>query len=248
MNYFLYVILGLAPSVIWLLFYLHKDAHPEPKRTLLLVFLGGALMGPIALLLQFFILSVLEPSSPWPSLFASLTQNNYLFFLNIIAFAPISEEFLKYLVVKWQVLKNPAFDEPLDAMIYLIVSALGFAATENLLNIFLLPNVTLQMAFSQATVRFLSATLLHTLASGTMGYFVAYSLLNLRRKNLIIVIGFSLAVLLHGLYNYLAWQFASDKAFALLIALLLVTMAGVVSWQFRYLKKQLSVCKICQIE
>lgn len=244
MNYLLYAILGLAPSIIWLLFYLHKDVHPEPKRTILLVFLGGALMGPIALLSQFFIMSVLSPSAPWPALFASLSQNNYLFFLNIIAFAPLSEELLKYLVVKWQVLKNPDFDEPLDAMIYLIVSALGFAATENLLNIFLMPGVTIQLAFSQATIRFLSATLLHTLASGLMGFFIAYALLNLKRKGRLTIIGFFLAVLLHSFYNYLAWQFVADKSFALAIALLLAAMAGAVSWQFCYLKKQLSICEI----
>jgi len=211
---------------------------------LLLVFLGGALMGPVALLLQFFAMSALSPSSSWPTLFASLNQNRSLFFLNIMILAPLSEELLKYLVVKWQVLKNPSFDEPLDAMIYLITSALGFAATENLLNIFLIPNLTFQLAFSQASVRFLSATLLHTLASGTLGYFVACSLLNLRHKNFILLTGFSLAVILHSLYNYLAWLFTSDKFFALMIALLLVAMAGLVGWQFRFLKKQLSICKI----
>lgn len=244
MGYLLYAILGIAPSVIWLLFYLRKDMHPEPKRTILLVFLGGALMGPAALLLQFFAMSMLTPSSQWPTLLASLNQNRYLFFLNIIAFAPLSEELLKYLVVKWQVLKNPNFDEPLDAMIYLIVSALGFAATENLLNIFLIPNVTFQLAFSQTLVRFLSATFLHALASGTLGYFIACSLLNLKHKSFIFLTGFSLAVILHGFYNYLAWLFVSHKAWALIIALLLAAMAGLVSWQFRYLKKQLSICKI----
>jgi len=244
MNYLLYAILGIAPSVIWLLFYLRKDVNPEPKRLIFLVFLGGALMGPIALLMEFFAMSMLSPSTQWPALLASLNQNRYLFFLNIIAFAPLSEELLKYLVVRWQVLKNPNFDEPLDAMIYLIVSALGFAATENLLNIFLIPNVTLQLAFSQALIRFLSATLLHALASGTLGYFIACSLLNLKHKNFIFLTGFSLAVILHSFYNYLAWLFTGHKAFALMIALLLVAMAGLVNRQFRHLKKQLSICKI----
>lgn len=244
MDYFFYAILGLAPSVIWLLFYLHKDAHPEPKRKIILVFLGGAMMGPIALLLQFLAMSMLSPSVQWPTLLASLNQNSSLFFLNIVAFAPLSEELLKYLVVKWQVLKNPSFDEPLDAMIYLVVSALGFAATENLLNIFLIPDLTLQLAFSQALARFLSATLLHALASGTLGYFIACSFLNLRHKNFIFLTGFALAVILHGFYNYLAWLFIPDKIFALAIAALLVAMAGLVSWQFRCLKKQLSICKI----
>lgn len=244
MNYLLYAILGIAPSVIWLLFYLHKDSHPEPKETILLVFLGGALMGPAALLLQLSIMSALSPSTSWPTLMASLNQNSPIFFLNIVAFAPFTEELLKYLVVRCSVLKNPVFDEPLDAMIYLIVSALGFAAVENLLTIFFMDGLTPKLALSQALIRFLSATLLHALASGTLGYFVAYSLLKFRHKNLLLLTGFSLAVIFHSLYNYFAWLFVDNNLFVLAIALLLVFMAGLVGWQFRYLKKQLSICKI----
>src|SRR3989344_3359599 len=248
MNYLFYVFLGIAPSLIWLLFYLHKDANPEPKKTILLVFLGGALMGPVALLLQFSVMALLSPASQWPNLFASLGQNRYLLLLNVIAIAPLSEEVLKYLVVKWQVLKNPNFDEPLDAMIYLIISALGFAATENLLNIFLIPNITLQLAGSQALIRFVSATFLHTLTSGVLGFFIAYSMLNFKNRNYIFAVGFLLAASLHGAYNYLAWLFSSKQTTALALALtlagLLVALGAIVNWQFRYLKKQLSICKI----
>jgi RsiW-degrading membrane proteinase PrsW (M82 family) len=244
MKTLLFAILGIAPSLLWLLFYLHKDSHPEPKKTILLVFLGGALMGPVALLLQVSAASAFNPSASWQTILASLSQNSYLFFLNVLAIAPISEELLKYLVVRWQVLKDPSFDEPLDAMIYLIVSALGFAATENLLTLFLSQDLTIKMAFSQALARFLSATFLHTLASGTLGYFVACSLLNLKHRSFIFLTGLSLAVILHSFYNYLAWRFTTNDFFALIIAFLLIAMAGLVNWQFRYLKKQLSICKI----
>jgi RsiW-degrading membrane proteinase PrsW (M82 family) len=244
MDYLLYAILGIAPSVIWLLFYLHKDVHPEPKRLVFLVFISGALMGPAALLLQLSLLSALSPTTPWPTLMASFNRNSYLFILNIIIFAPLTEELMKYLAARWTALKNPYFDEPIDAMIYLIVGALGFAATENLLNIFLIPNITPRLAISQATVRFLSATLLHALASGTLGYFIARALFDFKRRKILLLAGFSLAIALHGFYNYLAWRFASDKIFALAIALLLAAMAGCVGWQFRSLKKRLSICKI----
>jgi len=32
MIYALFVIFGLLPSVVWLLFYLKKDVHPESKE------------------------------------------------------------------------------------------------------------------------------------------------------------------------------------------------------------------------
>jgi len=243
-RYFLFALLGMLPSITWLFFYLHKDSHPEPKNMLFVVFLLGAAIGPIAILVQFLAYKIFEP------LIAIIGLNNFiaptisLFLLNIIIFAPLSEEMLKYLVVKWQVLKNPSFDEPIDAMIYLIVSALGFAAVENMLNIFLLPDVTAKLALYQSLARFLSATLLHALASGLLGYFLACSLLNFKKKKLLFWSGFTLATLFHSFYNYLAWLAEFNQIFILALALLLVLVAAIVGWQFRQLKKQISVCKI----
>ena len=234
----------MLPGLAWLFFYLQKDANPEPKDMVFLVFLLGAAMGPVAIFVQYFCVKLIPVFANFFNLGFLLTGNTSLLFLNIILIAPLSEEFLKYLVVRWQVLKNPAFDEPVDAMIYLIVSALGFASIENVLNIFFMPGMTSQLAISQSTARFLSATLLHALSSGILGYFIAYSFLNLKKKRILFWTGFSLAVIFHGFYNYLAWLIEQNDIFVLMLALLLVLMAGLIGWQFRCLKKQISICKI----
>ena len=244
MRYLLFAIFGMLPSVAWLFFYLHKDTHPEPKNMLFLVFLLGGFIGPVAVLVQFLAFKIFEPLFYIIGLNDFVPQTVSLLLLNIIIFAPLSEELLKYLVVKWQVLKNPAFDEPIDAMIYLIVSALGFAAVENMLNIFLMPNVTTQLAFSQSIARFLSATLLHALASGMLGYFLALSMLNFKKRKMLFWGGFTMAVLFHSIYNYVVWLIDFNKIFVLVLALLLIAMAAIVSWQFRQLKKQIAICKI----
>lgn len=242
--YFFYALLGVLPSAIWLLFYLRQDSRPEPNRLVLKVFFLGGLMGPLAILFQFLAMRLCQPASFWSDFFTGINKNSNLFFVNIILFAPLVEEYLKYLVVKWQILKNPAFDEPLDAMLYLIISALGFAAVENLLNIFMLGNLTPQTAISQSAARFLSATLLHTLSSGILGYFLARSLLNLKKRKEILAGGFLLAAAFHGFYNYLAWLLNSNKFFVFAMALLLILGAVIISWQFYLLKKQLAICKI----
>ncbi len=244
MTYVYYTILGLAPSLIWLLFYLRKDQHPEPKSMVLKIFFWGALAGPAAIILQILTRWSCSPTFEWSYFMATLGQGDWRYFLNIVLFAPVIEEYLKYAVVKWRVLKDPAFDEPLDAMLYLIISALGFAAVENLLNIFLAPNLTLKLAASQAIARFLSATFLHTLSSGLLGYFLALSLLNFKKRRLYLLLGFLLAIAFHSLYNYLAWLIDFNKFFALALALLLAAMGAVITWQFYYLKKKLSICKI----
>lgn len=242
--YFIYAILGILPSVIWLFFYLRQDSRPEPNRLVLKVFLWGGLMGPVAILIQWLAMRACQPISAWSDFFAIPGGQSPQFFLNVILFAPLIEEYLKYFVVKWLILKNPAFDEPLDAMLYLIISALGFAAVENLLNIFMMEGLTIQTALSQAAARFLSATLLHTLSSGMLGYWLARSLLNFKKQKIILLGGFLSAAAFHGFYNYLAWLINSDKIFIFALALFLVLGTGIVSRQFYRLKKQLAVCKI----
>lgn len=242
--YSFYALLGILPSFIWLLFYLHKDVNPEPKKMIFKVFLAGALMGPVAILLELGAMRAFNISPEWPAFFATLYQNTNLFLLNVLIFAPLIEEFLKYLAVKWQVLKNPAFDEPLDAMLYLIISGLGFAAVENILSLFLMSNLTPQTALSQTLARFLSATFLHTLSSGILGYFLARSLLDFKKRYLIFGLGFILAVAFHSFYNYLAWLLELNKIFCLAMALYLVLMAGLVTWQFQRLRKQPAICKV----
>ena len=45
---FLTILLALLPGIVWLLFYLQEDRHPEPKRLLALVFLLGMVWAVIA--------------------------------------------------------------------------------------------------------------------------------------------------------------------------------------------------------
>jgi len=245
MSYFLYVVLGILPSLIWLFFYLHKDARPEPRTLVFKICLWGALIGPLAMLIQLFARWLGQPTSDWSLFFAGLGQRDWRFFFNILLLAQLAEEYLKYAVVRWQVLKNPAFDEPLDAMLYLIISALGFAAIENLLNIFLLTDLKIETALTQALARFLSATLLHALSSGILGYFLARSLFDFEKRKRLLFAGFLLAISLHSFYNFLAWWMETEKLLAgLSLAGLLAGLAILVSWQFRRLKKQLTICKI----
>ena len=51
MTYFLYL-LGFAPSIVWLVFYLRKDAHPESNRMILKVFFWGMMSALAAIILE----------------------------------------------------------------------------------------------------------------------------------------------------------------------------------------------------
>jgi RsiW-degrading membrane proteinase PrsW (M82 family) len=142
--------------------------------------------------------------------------------------------------VKVGVLNNPEFDEPIDAMIYMIISALGFAAGENILVLSPLKSPFFGQIFEISLLRFLGATFLHALASGTIGFFIGLSLRPRRKEWRLIFVGLILAVLLHGFYNFSIMRI--EKSFKLLIpSFLLITSAIIVSFCFKKLK---SMCKV----
>jgi len=74
------------------------------------------------------------------------------------------------------------FDEPTDAMIYCIIAALGFASVENLMILFKISFPDFGQAIGIMGFRFLGATLLHTLASAMVGYWLARGLLETKKE------------------------------------------------------------------
>lgn len=174
------------------------------------VFFWGMLVTPIAAIVEIalsYLLGAWSGPEPWKTLM-----------WNFLGIAFI-EEYAKYFVIRWKVLRNKEFDEPIDSMIYLVIAALGFAAFENVL-ILIAPLITnylsniigqmepvIDFGITQAVrlivVRFWGATLLHTLASAVLGFFLALSFYHKGRfKYLLFPFGMVLATLLHGLFNY----------------------------------------------
>lgn len=209
------------------------------------IFIWGMLLAPLAVALELFLIWLLNPAVSPLAILSQKAENGFLKMIFITALIPaLVEEYLKYSVVRYKVLKSPEFDEPIDAMLYLIIAALGFAAIENLLILFRLPLMPLSQALSTITFRFLGATFVHALASGLLGYWLALSILTKKRK-LLIPKGLFLAFIFHACYNYLVITATEINRLAILfIILLLIIMAIIVSYQFRKLKNLAAVCKI----
>lgn len=251
-SYSLYILLGLLPSLIWLSFYLRKDKHPEPNSMVISIFTWGMLLAPLAVILELLLIWLLNPTT---HPLAALTQipqlqNSLIKTLLAATFIPaLVEEYLKYSVVKFKVLKNPEFDEPIDAMLYCIIAGLGFAAIENLIILFKLFSVDFVQALSTMGFRFLGATLVHALASGMVGYWLARSLLNTQQRKKLILIGLTLAIVFHACYNYLVirtlnQQTTGQELFSLsLLIILMVATVMLVSVYFQKIKKQQAVCQ-----
>lgn len=184
--------LGFAPALAWLFFYLKEDIHPEPKKLIAFTFILGAAFAFLALA-------------------AELAANKTLGWIGVAALSPLSliilafiEELAKFEAAYIAVHKNPDFDEPIDAMIYMVVAALGFATVENLGAIHSGdPSQTalLSTIFETTTLRFVGATLLHTLASALLGYYWAKGIRAFQSRRPLII-GFLLATALHSVFNF----------------------------------------------
>jgi len=202
------------PALLWLWFWLREDSkNPEPRRLIALAFVAGMVA-----------VAIVIPIEQWVQ---SNVQNQTWVF---IIWAAI-EELTKLAVAAVAVLRRKENDEPLDPVIYMMVVALGFAAAENTLFLLSpLSGFTISQMIITGDYRFVGATLLHVLASATIGAAMALSFYKKRSvKWRYLAVGVILSVALHGLFNlFIIHTSASEivRTFALvwigLIALLVM--------------------------
>ena len=187
------------PSIIWLVFFLRIDIHHEPKKLLAYTFGAGIFISIIVLAMQYLSKNI-------------ILGGGYLLFSFILL--ALIEEVLKFTAAYWSVNKNPAFDEPVDAMVYMITAALGFATVENLLvltSVAYGPESMLSESFAEVLIlRFFGATLLHALTSGIVGFYWAKGKLRgmLLSK---LLIGLTIATIVHTIFNYLIMHFQQSN-------------------------------------
>jgi len=230
MSYPLYLIFAFLPSIIWLLFYLRKDVHPESKGMIVKIFFYGMFAALPAAFIEFgFSKIIVRFGFDIPQILISL----FYWFLAVA----LVEELLKYLVVKEKALSSPEFDEPVDAMLYMIISALGFATSENIL-IFWTQGTSFHFfeTFLVSSLRFLGATFLHALCSGIFGYFLALSFFETKKRYKTTLMGLAIATFLHGLYNFSIMEIEENLKFIIPV-IILATLAFAISWGFKRLRK-----------
>ena len=201
---------GLLPSFIWLYFLLKEDAaHPEPKTLIAFAFIAGMAAVPFALPLEQYAK-------------AHLTGD-----FSVLTSWALIEEMLKYGVAAAFILWRNAVDEAPDYVIYMLTVALGFAASENMLFILapLLDGHFVTGLFT-GNVRFLGSTLLHVIASASIGFAFAFSARSRPAVRMTAAaLGLILAIALHTAFNTLI---INQGASTTLTAFFLVWMVAVV--------------------
>lgn len=206
---------AIVPSLLLLWYIRARDRNPEPRSLVLKTFLLGAVICvpvvPSAMFLQELGMQVLPGIDGGPLNKAFLG-------------AAIPEEIFKFLILRWYVWRKPAFDEPLDGVVYGATASLGFATLENILYVG-------EHGLTVAVLRAVTAVPGHAFTGVVMGAFLGRArFAEPGRQFGLLAAGLGWAILLHGAYDAFLFTGSGLAFFAL------VVLAIEVAWGRRLYK------------
>lgn len=183
---FLYAILtGTLPPLIWLWFWLQEDQNPEPRSLVAALFFGGAVAVLFALFGEKFVATMGYSSNIQYTIWAAI------------------EEVIKFIVLMVIAINSSSNDEPIDAMVYCITIALGFAALENVLFVMgPFAQGNLASGLITGNMRAIGATLVHTVSTACVGFTYGYLFYgNKFSKFLAMLLGLVAGITIHAAFN-----------------------------------------------
>ena len=184
------LLITILPSLAILFYFIYSDKFKEPRKIIIITFLFGVLITVPAGYLNHFIMETFENNSQ---------VNNAL--IGGFFAGGLVEESLKFSVFYFYVLKEKAFNEPMDAIVYGVVVSLGFATLENYDYVFRLAEEYKMSPLDIAIGRAYTAVPMHALCGVIMGfYFGMYAFVS-GGKNLSLAL--IVPYIFHGTYNFL---------------------------------------------
>lgn len=196
---------GFLPALLWLSFWLSEDRKsPEPRRLILKTFFLGALA----------VILVLPFQKVAAQFFPIMGFSLFLLWATL-------EELFKLAAAYFGGLRAREDDEPLDPLIYMITAALGFTALENALFVSTpLLSGDISAGLVTGGLRFIGASLLHTVSSAIIGLSLGLTFYKRREKRRsALLFGIIGAILIHTAFNLFLVSFGSLSTF--------ITFAGV---------------------
>ncbi len=163
------------------------DKHEkEPVRHLIFNFLLGAVVSIIITTVLYVIIDIPLPLHDKTSVFEQ--------FIKAFFVVGISEEFSKYIIIRYYSQPHEEFNEPFDGIIYAVMVSMGFAATENIMYVF-------HGGMETALIRAFTAVPAHATFGILMGYFMGKAKFSNNRV-IVNLTGLFLAALFHGAYDF----------------------------------------------
>jgi RsiW-degrading membrane proteinase PrsW (M82 family) len=180
--------LAIAPGIaICLFIYLKDKYNREPMGLLIVSFFMGMLAIIPAVVIQVLFTKTVERM-----------MGEGILYLAVFAYliVALSEEWSKFLVLRYIPYKRKAFDDPFDGIIYAVVVGMGFATLENI-------GYVLQHGVGTGILRMFLSVPAHGTFAVLMGYHVGLAKFNPANRKMHMRQAIFWPVLFHGTYDFL---------------------------------------------
>ncbi len=186
----LLLFLALLPAVVVIWYIYNKDKYDrEPTKLLLWSFFLGVVS----------IIPALMGSFLGASAGIGITENIFNTFAYAFIAVALSEEFAKFIFLRFVMFNRKEFNEPFDGIIYGVMIGMGFAAFENILYV-------ADGGVGVALIRMFTAVPAHAAFGVIMGYYVGLAKFDLANRSRLLLTGLIWAVLAHGAYDFFIMQ------------------------------------------
>lgn len=217
---------------IWLYFiYRYDRFEPEPIRCVLLIGVTGGLLSSIpAAVLNTTAASTLGIGDFITDASGNGSSGFEILFFSL--FVGLNEEFWKAFLAVILLKRFKQFNEPIDALIYSMSIALGFAAFENI-------SYTVAGGLGSLFIRSFTAVPLHAGLASIWGSGIANAKYQHNSKYFKVMVPYVLAAaFIHALYNYIQFV-SSDNPASLIIALIFAFfIISYAAAKLRYFQKE----------
>ena len=191
------ILLSGVPAFLWMAYFYGQDRlEPEPKHYVFGVFLVGAFIsGPLAGFVIEDLMHVGEPTS--------LDRFGADRIVRAFLVVGVTQEFCKFIAVRYTIYLSQEFDEPMDGVIYMTAAGIGFATYEN---IDYFRDLDRQVLLATAAASAVVTTLAHACFAGVLGYALGrakFSSAGPVRRALVLLVGLLVAAALNGQFQML---------------------------------------------
>lgn len=176
--------LAIAPGLVICFYIFYKDIYnPEPRMKLVVTFILGALVVIPAAFIE-------QAATPY---FGNTILSTALFAYGVVG---LTEEAGKFLVLRYYAYPKPSFDEPLDGIVYSMMTGMGFATVENIFYVS-------QNGLGTAIIRMFLSVPAHATFAVLMGYYAGKAKFNPPQSFSLLITGLLLAIFFHGTFDFL---------------------------------------------
>ena len=210
----------IAPVAAIIYFVYIKDKyHKEPASLLVLAFFLG-------------ILSIVPAAigSQMGGEFFYVSSNPLMTFIYAFGVVALCEELAKYVFLRYVIFNKKAFNEPYDGIVYAVMISMGFACFENILYV-------VDGGLQTALLRMFTAVPAHAVFGVAMGYWVGLAKFDKEHRKALLARGLTIAILLHGGYDFFLMQGDPEKRTGGLFAISFIGLYYAIGWSMKAIKK-----------